>query len=258
MPSPAQIKVGYSRRTDAVYFDTTQSECVWQPDVYTEASRVAELLGAVRFIDVGCGDGEKLLDCPPSITTIGIDFGTNLAHARAAAPDRDWREHDLDSDEPLPVAAQEAAGSIIVCADVIEHLHDPRRLLEKLLLALPHAVAIFVSTPERDLMRGLADNGPPGNPAHVQEWSIREFQALLLMSGMRHHTIGLTRSNDRYGVPHTTLAVIAPTHDGLIEVASLLIDRPASTEVQPAPPPRLSRRARLVRRLRRVALRARR
>jgi tRNA G46 methylase TrmB len=58
----------------------------WQPDVYLAARALARALPARRVIDVGCGNGAKLIALAsgcPGVATIGIDRGANLARARA-------------------------------------------------------------------------------------------------------------------------------------------------------------------------------
>jgi SAM-dependent methyltransferase len=184
----------------------------WQPDVYLAARALARALpagrgGARRIIDVGCGNGAKLIalaaDCP-DVATIGIDRGANLARARARAP--------------------ALAGSVVINADVIEHLPDPHQLLAQLRAAHAHAELILLSTPERHLTRGLRDPGPPGNPAHIQEWTVRELGALLRAEGLAMHSLGLIRAHDHSDQVATIFAAIARTPERLAEVDRLLID----------------------------------
>jgi SAM-dependent methyltransferase len=204
----------------------------WQPDVYLAARALAPALpagrdGARRIIDVGCGNGAKLIalaaDCP-GVATIGIDRGANLARARASAPALDWRDHDLQGEAALPVSADELAGSVVINADVIEHLPDPHLLLAQLRAAHAHAELILLSTPERHLTRGLRDPGPPGNPAHIQEWTVRELGALLRAEGLAMHSLGLIRAHDHSDQVATIFAAIARTPERLAAVDRLLID----------------------------------
>src|SRR4051812_42813723 len=93
----------------------------WQPDVYLAARALAAALPATRIVDVGCGNGAKLIELARAsgIAAIGIDRGANLARARASAPELDWREHDLQDAAALPVSPDELAGAIVINADVI-------------------------------------------------------------------------------------------------------------------------------------------
>ena len=205
------IKPGYRHRPAPEYFVDILEErdnIVWQPDVYPEAARIAKSLGSLRVVDIGAGSGAKLARMHPEFELVGLDFGPNLDMCRERYPFAEWRQHDLESDEPLPVSAEEMTGSVVICADVIEHLIRPERLLDKLLAALEHADALLLSTPERDRTRGADDLGPPPHYCHVREWNLEEFGELLGKWGFAHGSVGLTRSNDRSPAEDTILAVL--------------------------------------------------
>jgi SAM-dependent methyltransferase len=228
MPNASWTAKGYRRRDTPSYphQPVGARRKQWQPDVYLAARALARSLPATRVIDVGCGNGAKLIelarDC--KLPTIGIDRGANLERARASAPELDWREHDLQDAAALPVAPDELAGGIVINADVIEHLPEPERLLAKLRAAHERAELVLLSTPERHLTRGLRDPGPPGNPAHIQEWTVREFGALLRAAGMAMHSLGLIRSHDHSDRVATIFVAIARTAERLAEVDRVLID----------------------------------
>jgi len=199
----------------------------WQPDVYLAAQALVGALALRRIVDVGCGNGAKLIELAsrcPGVTTIGIDRGANLTRARTSAPGLDWREHDLASGAALPLAAGELAASLVINADVIEHLPDPAPLLATLRAAHADTELILMSTPERHLTRGLRDPGPPGNAAHIQEWTVREFGALLRATGLAMHSIGLIRAHDHSDKVATIFVAIARSAERLAEVDRLLID----------------------------------
>ena len=220
------IRTGYVIREVPEYFDDDLGGVVWQPDVYADARRLAQEISAKRVIDIGSGDGAKLAALYPDLEIIGIDFGKNVERSTSAYPFGTWRHHDLDSDDDLPVSPDELQGSVVVCSDVIEHLRMPERLLQKLLGTLPHAPVVLLSTPERELWRGVRSLDPPRNPHHVREWSIREFAELMRRNGFHHVSIGLTRSNDRTDEAHTIEALATRDADLLERLVPLLIDRP--------------------------------
>lgn len=226
MPSPSWTCARYRRRNTPEYPHQPVGALrkQWQPDVYLAARALVPALPATRIVDVGCGNGAKLIELASLCPTIGIDRGVNLLRARTSAPALDWREHDLQDDAALPVAPGELAGSLVISADVIEHLPDPHKLLGKLRRAHDHAELILLSTPERHLTRGLRDPGPPGNPAHIQEWTVRELGALLRAAGMAMHSLGLIRSHDHSDKVATIFVAIARTAERLAEVDRLLID----------------------------------
>jgi SAM-dependent methyltransferase len=226
MPSETWTAARYRRREKPEYPHQPNSrfQKQWQPEVYIAARALAAKLGASRIVDIGCGNGAKLVELARDRSTIGIDFGANFDRARERAPELDWRAHDLTSEAPLPVSAEEMKGAVVINADVIEHLPDPSPLLGKLRWAHEHAQLILLSTPERHLTRGLRDGGPPSNPAHIQEWTAREFGALLRGAGMPIHSLGLIRSHDRSDRVATILVAIATSYDLLRTVDEVLID----------------------------------
>ena len=241
------IRTGYVIREVPEYFDDDLGGVVWQPDVYADARRLATEISAVRVIDIGAGDGSKLATLHPQFELIGLDFGRNVERSATLYPFGTWRDHDLDSDAPLPLTTDELRDSLVVCSDVIEHLRSPDRLVRNLRSLLDTAPAILISTPERELWRGVRSLDPPRNPHHVREWSIREFGHLLRRHGFDNVSIGLTRSNDRTDEAHTIEALMTRDHGLLERLVPLLVDRPV-------PPPRHPFRAR-IRRAARILIR---
>ena len=110
---------------------------------------------------------------------------------------------------------------MLVCADVIEHLVDPTGLLLALRALLEHAPVALLSTPERVLVRGADDQGPPANVAHVREWALDELVALSTAAGLPPTFAGLTVNNDRDLEKKTSL---------------LVLEGEARRTIEPAPP----------------------
>lgn len=224
MPDRFWIKSAYRSRAAPLYFHDEPVGVIRQPDVYAYAALVAQAMDARVLIDVGCGNGAKLVAASGGRRTIGIDYGANVRRARAAHPERDWRSHDLESAAPLPLTPAETRGALLVCSDVIEHLVDPRPLLGSLHGLLTDAVALVLSTPDRDLAHGLADGGPPPNESHVREWTLRELVALLHEVGFVWSSVGLTRSDDHDHKPHTVLVVATADAESLRRCAACLVE----------------------------------
>ncbi len=211
MPDAYGIRDGYVHRDEPDYYhddSAARQDITWQPDVYHDAARIATRLGATRIVDIGSGDGVKLVALHPGFAIVGIDFGANLDVVRSRYPFGTWLEHDLDRDEPLPLTHEQLAGAVVVCSDVIEHLRRPELLLAKLAAALGHCAAVVLSTPERTLTWGADHSGPPPNPCHVREWTIAEMATFLGTAGFEHGDLTLTRSNDRDNELQTILALL--------------------------------------------------
>jgi SAM-dependent methyltransferase len=219
--SPAEtffIRPDYHARTTPVYFSDDPEQrvgLVWQPDVYVAAARVAQECGARRLVDIGCGDGQKLMQFRTSFDLFGIDFGDNIAACRSRYDSGTWIEHDLDSEGALPIPRDDGRRTVLICSDVIEHVVHPDRLLLGLRQALDaEACALVISTPERELSRGSHHLGPPQNPAHVREWTLEEFGAFLAWAGFQRGRLGLTRSNNHNRGRHTILGTLRPNAGG--------------------------------------------
>ncbi len=201
------IKPGYRHREKAEYFVDDLHEhggVVHQPDVYPFAAHLAGRQGCRWIVDVGCGRAAKLLPLASSFDLFGIDFGENFRWCRDQTS-LEVVEWNLELPGRLPVPDDVVQDSVVVCADVIEHLVDPRPLVENLVRLSASAATVLVSTPDRDRVRGPEDIGPPGNPAHVREWAFGELVGLFTAAGMAPSFAGLTRSNDRDPAKDTTL-----------------------------------------------------
>ena len=216
------IRPGYQPRTGPpeYFVDVVGSTMVWQPDVYTATANAARALGARRIIDVGCGNAAKLVALRGDFDLVGIDYGENLAGCRARYPWGDWREHDLESHEPLPLDDDELGDAVLVSSDVIEHLIRPELLVRKLARALASARAVVLSTPERVQTWGPDHLGPPPNPAHVREWTLAELAGFLESEGLHHGDMMLTRSNDATDALATILGVLVPSEQDAEIIAS--------------------------------------
>ena len=201
------LKPGYRSRPEPEYFVDEDLNAVWQPDVYPETASLARLLGARKIVDVGCGTAAKLVALHPEFEVVGIDFGPNIEACRERYDFGTWIETDFDQESSL--GYDDIAGALLVCADVIEHLIHPERLVQLLRRAIDEgAVALVLSTPERELYNEPGNLGPPPNPAHVREWASDELRQFLASEGIEGY-FGLTRSNDV--MPYMqTIFVVAP------------------------------------------------
>lgn len=202
------IATGYAAREEPAYFDDDADTTGYQPDVYGTARRVARRLRAARVIDVGAGSADKLAAIPGPL--VALDFGANLARGAGRHPRIAWRAYDAERDERLPLDAGELAGSLLVCADVIEHLRAPERLLAHLRAALADGAACcLLSTPDRIRTYGADHRGPPPNPHHVREWSRDELLAFLRREGLETGAAGWTRSHVGSRARRTILVALA-------------------------------------------------
>jgi SAM-dependent methyltransferase len=203
------IKPGYIARQSGVYFEDslmTSDGIVHQPDVYVYAGYLARKFDCTHILDIGCGSGHKLAKLHPEFSVIGVDFGVNIDSCRSRYPFGQWLSHDLEKPHGDLLPPEILKRTLVVCSDVIEHLVDPTGLLLTLQHCLEHAPAVILTTPERDLVRGRDNMGPPPNPAHVREWNQSELTQLLENFSFEVAFLGLTCNNDRDLEKKTILA----------------------------------------------------
>ena len=81
-----------------------------------------------------------------------------------------------------PVAGQGAR--LVICADVIEHVDDPHRLLAFLRSMIGPTGHAVISTPDRGRLEKATALGPPPNRRHIREWNAEEFKLLLSSHGL--------------------------------------------------------------------------
>lgn len=208
------IRSDYRARDKAIYFhdfEPREEPRVYQPDIYSLAD-VLSTFGARRIIDVGCGKALKLSKLAERHEIIGLDYGENIEYCRAQYSVGQYVEHDIESDRDLPLEGVPLARAVVVCADVIEHLHNPLRLLRKLKACVDKGAVVIFSTPERELVYGSHHIGPPRNTAHVREWKTAELRALLLDMGFSIAMMGLT-ANDSIRREFSTIFAVLTAGD---------------------------------------------
>jgi SAM-dependent methyltransferase len=222
-PQPAAfcIKPDYTPRRSAVPYTDTDGDdgLVWQPDIYARVvPSLARRLGAERVVDVGCGNGHKLARLHPDLQIVGIDLRRNVRVCRRRYDFGTWIVHDLESKAPLPLLPSQHRRSVVVCADVVEHLVRPDRLMQKLRAALSYTNVVVVSTPDRNRLHGERATGPPHNGYHVREWAYSEFDRWLDELGFRYRRLTYTRTSNTGPAENTILAHLFADHEVLRSV----------------------------------------
>lgn len=165
------IKDGYNHRNEYQYFDDTSYKDEHQKEVYMKALNLIQSNNLKSVIDVGCGSGFKLINYLGDYRTTGIDVTETVNFLIKQYPTRKW----FDT-KTVDFAFLKA--DIVICSDVIEHVLNPDFLLNNI-KQIQNVKYIIISTPDRDLARGINDMGPPGNKTHIREWNMNEFQKFI-------------------------------------------------------------------------------
>lgn len=137
--------------------------------------------GARNIHEVGCGEGELAhIIAQAGISTVkGTDFsGAMIELAASKFRDIEFRQRSI-----YDLRADQDAADLVVCCEVLEHLVDPRRALERLAsISRQHCL---LSVPREPLWRALnclrgSYLSQFGNtPGHLQHWSRAEFLRLV-------------------------------------------------------------------------------
>jgi len=153
------IETGYTVRCDTLAWDDEGMSEEYQAEVYDTAKRFGN-----SAIDIGCGSAFKLVT--RFRRTVGIELEPMLRILREKYCSRRWVSWE---------EARRGVGhySVAICADVIEHVMDPVRLLRD--ISELGWDRLVISTPARP----QTDMGPPRNPHHVREWSRFGFPILI-------------------------------------------------------------------------------
>jgi len=149
-----------------------------------DLSDLVERTGAREAHEVGCGEGELTMRLArKGIAARGSDLSPEVIaeagrRAEAAGLDVSFKAAGVLELEPGADGAE-----LVVCCEVLEHVDDPERALDRLeALAAPW---LIVSVPREPLWRGLnlarlSYVGALGNtPGHLNHWSKRGFLRFL-------------------------------------------------------------------------------
>lgn len=205
----------YTPRLLPEYFnDTLADASLWQADVYRLSAKLARKASAKTLVDIGCGRAGKLITYAKEFEIIGYDYGANITHCQQTYPNGHWHTADLEE----AVIADDFSGSVVICADVIEHLVTPDALIKTLRNAAKTAAYVLVSTPDRERLQQGTQNGPPANSAHVREWTLAELEAWFIEEGLPVRWAGWTVSFENQPDKVNTSLIILSQHQEPIDV----------------------------------------
>jgi SAM-dependent methyltransferase len=157
---------------------TRDRDFVWGGAERAEPLRRAVGGPGKRILDLGCRSGALTRVYATGNDVVGLDADrTALADAAELGIDTIW----ADVEEPLPF--DDASFDVVVAAELLEHLHDPERLLEEAKRVLRPGGTIAGSVPNsyrlKNRLRSLAGRAAEPNPLHFHRFRPRDVQALL-------------------------------------------------------------------------------
>jgi len=144
------------------------------------AADVRRYASGGRLLDVGCAYGFLLRRFEGDFQTSGFDVSEHaIQEARRVAPKSDVRVHDIL--EPFPYG--DASFDVVTMTDILEHVPGtPRILAEAARVAAPGAI-LYISTPNRNLIRRILYWIPDRMEHHTNLLSFRELAPLVEQAG---------------------------------------------------------------------------
>ncbi len=186
------LATGYRQQETIESHDDFSSEPYWsdqriaasgiyQQHVYRWASSLIRKSSYSSVLDVGCGPGTKLARWvrPHCEAVVGADLESAVTIAQSLHASIHFQVADLD--QPGTLGARKF--DLIICADVIEHLADPRVLIQSILAVSHPKTQILISTPDRDRLRGRRSMSSPMKE-HIREWTSSELDRFLRQEGL--------------------------------------------------------------------------
>lgn len=177
-----------------------------QPHVHAFSAFLAERLGCSTLIGIGCHAADRLAPMHPGFKVVGVEAGSAPNAGPGRHPFGSWLAWDVDRGRPPRIDAPALQDAVIVCADAIERVERPERLLAALREWLATAPLAVIATPDR--ARGGGAAGPPGCPRPVRAWSPEEFRRLLSHYDLPVEAIGHTIDDSVGRRRGTILAVL--------------------------------------------------
>lgn len=151
-----------------------------QAPTYALAARFIQAYQCKSVLDVGCGLGHKLTKyiAPLVDQCLGVEQPMTIAQAKKMNPQIRYVPADLEKTGQPP----DQQFDMLISSDVIEHLLDPDRLLQYIVEHAKPDSLVVISTPERDVRRGVENRQSP-KPEHIREWNKAEFAEYLTDRG---------------------------------------------------------------------------
>ena len=131
-----------------------------------------------RVLDLGCRDGALTQAYAAGNEIVGVDADREaLAEAGKLGIETRW----ADLDEPL--LFEDASFDVVVAGELLEHLRDPRRLVEEARRVLRPGGTFVASVPNgyrlKNRLRFLLGRRVEDDPTHLQLFSPADVRTLL-------------------------------------------------------------------------------
>jgi len=168
--------------------------------------RLEEMQSAGDVLDFGAGTGQLTRRLLRSGRFRSVTAADLFPRSDQLPAEVRWLQRDLN--DPLPVA--DASYDVVVAAEVIEHLENPRALCREFFRLLRVGGQAVVSTPNNESWRALVALlvrghfvafGPTAYPAHITALTRLDLERVLAEAGFREIAFAFTDSGGIPGLP---------------------------------------------------------
>jgi 2-polyprenyl-3-methyl-5-hydroxy-6-metoxy-1,4-benzoquinol methylase len=141
------------------------------------------LPGSGRHLDVGCGHGALVhMLQRRGYTSYGVDASEwVIAEAKRFAPDLADRFAVADIEQPL---SYEQSFDLVTSLEVVEHVRDPGRAIERMAASLVPGGTLLLSTPNPN-NRVPGNNPTTSDPTHISLHPPAWWRAAVEAAGLR-------------------------------------------------------------------------
>jgi 2-polyprenyl-3-methyl-5-hydroxy-6-metoxy-1,4-benzoquinol methylase len=179
--------------------------------------RLQELPADGDALDFGAGTGQltrRLLDSGRFRSVTAADL---FPRAGGLPADVSWVQTDLNDRLPLV----EASFDLVVAAEVIEHLENPRAICREIFRLLRPGGRVVISTPNNESWRAIVALvvrghfvafGPTSYPAHITALTRVDLERALAEAGFREPAFAFTDSGGIPGLPSRSWQSILGRH----------------------------------------------
>lgn len=153
---------------------------LYQWSTYNTAKKIFLRKKYSSVIDIGCGPAIKLMKNFSKISNniMGIDQESAINYCQKRYHKGKFIIDNIENSNKKIKSKMD----LIICCDVIEHLHDPDLLLKYIKMYAHKESTIVISTPERISLLGQSAT-KPSQKEHIREWSQKEFSNYLKNNG---------------------------------------------------------------------------
>ncbi len=190
-PAPAALPTIYPKNYYSYNFEDKLGPLVMRFKALTERAKVAAyapyLRPHARVLDIGCGDGHVLEQLenayPEPLHLAGVEFSE---HGVAATKALGYQVHVGPIED---VALPSGAFDLVIMNQLIEHVRDPKAVLEKIATALAPGGHLFIETPNIDSYDARLFRkrywGGYHLPRHFHLFDTRSLREVVEQAGLR-------------------------------------------------------------------------